>query len=238
MSEKRRALKFAAVMCITSCLLLTGAFSMLKERQDKNIETDKEKNILKSVGLIKTDVSYSSEMINSLFKKNIKKVWITPSGKIIYKNMDNLNLLTIYIYLKNDIIESYVIPIDTKGLWGKILGYLAINNDGSTISGFTVYSHAETPGLGGEIERKWFQDNFVGKKIVNKDNNFVSISVAKGVTGSYSDEKKKNYVDGISGATLTGKYLSKGLKATLYKYEKVSVRFRYKHIKKNNKNKS
>jgi Na+-transporting NADH:ubiquinone oxidoreductase subunit NqrC len=33
-------------------------------------------------------------------------------------------------------------------------------------------------------------------------------------------------VDGISGATLTGKFLTRGLKDTLKKYEHVSIKFR------------
>ena len=39
-------------------------------------------------------------------------------------------------------------------------------------------------------------------------------------------ERQANYVDGISGATLTGKYLSSGLKTILTRYEPVAVRFR------------
>jgi Na+-transporting NADH:ubiquinone oxidoreductase subunit C len=132
-------------------------------------------------------------------------------------------------------VEAYIIPIDSRGLWGRILGYLAIKDDGSTISGFTVYKHSETPGLGGEIEQNWFQKNFVGKKIVNLQGNFVSIRIAKGaVDDIISKEKQLNYVDGISGATLTGKFLSEGLQDILRDYEPVSVRFRKNQMRKIN----
>ncbi len=43
-------------------------------------------------------------------------------------------------------------------------------------------------------------------------------------------ELQEHYVDGISGATLTGKYLSQGLEATLIKYEPVSIFFRQKKL--------
>jgi Na+-transporting NADH:ubiquinone oxidoreductase subunit C len=113
------------------------------------------------------------------------------------------------------------------------MGYLAIESDGSTISGFTVYKHAETPGLGGEIEKDWFQKNFVGKKIVDQNGDFVSVSIAKGkVSDSIPKEQQANFVDGISGATLTGKYLSAGVKQILEDYEPVSIRFRKNRMKK------
>ena len=41
----------------------------------------------------------------------------------------------------------------------------AIEPDGITAKGITFYAHKETPGLGGEVDKAWFQDNFIGKKI-------------------------------------------------------------------------
>ena len=113
------------------------------------------------------------------------------------------------------------------------MGYLAIQDDGSTISGFTVYKHSETPGLGGEIEKNWFQKNFIGKKIVDQAGDFVSISVAKGkVADRITKDQQSNFVDGISGATLTGKYLTAGVKEILKSYEPVSIRFRKNQVEK------
>jgi Na+-transporting NADH:ubiquinone oxidoreductase subunit C len=43
-------------------------------------------------------------------------------------------------------------------------GFMAIEADLNTVKGLTFYAHGETPGLGAEIEKDWFQDNFVGKK--------------------------------------------------------------------------
>lgn len=109
---------------------------------------------------------------------------------------------------------------------------MAIKNDGATISGFTVYSHQETPGLGGEIEKKWFQKNFEGKKILDDQGNFVSIAIAKGsVKERVPESRQNNFVDGISGASMTGKFLSAGLKQTLTEYEPFSKRFRKNEIK-------
>ena len=100
------------------------------------------------------------------------------------------------------------------------------------MSGFTVYQHSETPGLGGEIEKSWFQTNFKGKRIVDQGGSFVSIGIAKpSVTAGMSAAEKANYVDGISGATLTGHFLSAGLKEILSEYEPVSIRFRSKEMR-------
>ena len=101
-----------------------------------------------------------------------------------------------------------------------------------SVSGFTVYSHQETPGLGGEIEKNWFQKNFEGKTILDDQGNFVSVTIAKGaVKGQIPESRQKNFVDGISGATMTGKFLSGGLKETLNQYEPLSERFRKNEIK-------
>jgi Na+-transporting NADH:ubiquinone oxidoreductase subunit C len=81
--------------------------------------------------------------------------------------------------------------------------------------------------LGGEIESRWFRQNFEGKKIVDASGDFVSIQIAKaGMVDTLPAERRINYVDGISGATLTGKFLNEGMKETLKRYEPVAIQFR------------
>ncbi len=223
---------FAVSLCAVCSILLTAASSGLKARQERNIDIDRQKNILKSVGLIDEDRRYRPEDIETRFTESIRLLHVDDEGRLSPEQAQDRGLLPIYVFEKSGSIESYIIPIESRGLWGRIFGYMAIEKDGSTISGFTVYKHAETPGLGGEIEKKWFQKNFVGKKIVNQDREFVSISIAKGVVkGKIPEDAAPNYVDGISGATLTGKYLSAGLKDTLESYEPVSIRFRQDRVR-------
>lgn len=227
MSDSLKTLLFAVMLCLACSMLLTAAAMGLKGYQQKNIALDKQKNILKSIGLIDPQRKYSPEGIEKLYHENIRSFWVDSAGRIVGEQEKTEKDLPVYLYLKENLIKAYIVPIDSRGLWGRILGYLAIDNDGSTISGFTVYKHAETPGLGGEIEQNWFQKNFVGKKIVNQQGDFVSIKIAKGsVSDLVSQEKRLNYVDGISGATLTGKFLSESLKDILLDYEPVSIRFR------------
>ncbi|HIJ56497.1 MAG TPA: FMN-binding protein [Deltaproteobacteria bacterium] len=233
MSKNIHTVVFAVILCCVISVLLTAASTGLQRFQEKNVILDRQKNILKSVGLMAEDRMYAPEAIEKLYQRSIQAVWADPSGKIIERPTSGEQDVPVYLYTSDDTIEAYVIPINSRGLWGRIMGYLAIKRDGSTISGFTVYKHSETPGLGGEIEKNWFQKNFVGKKIVDQEGNFVSISIAK---GKISDRIPKNqqihYVDGISGATLTGKYLTAGVKQILESYEPVSIRFRKNLIKK------
>ncbi len=199
MSNRLQSILFAAILCFVCSAILTTASTGLQRFQQQNMRIDRHRNILMSVGLVKADQAPRRSENN----------------------------LPLYIYEKDNQIEAYIVPINSRGLWGRIQGYLAIGNDGSTISGFTVYKHSETPGLGGEIEKAWFQKNWVGKKIVDRDGEFVSVSIAKGtVEDTIPPQKQSNYVDGISGATLTGRYLTAGLREVLEDYEPVLIRFR------------
>ena len=232
MSSYLKSIMFAVVVTLICGSLLTLASTGLKEYQLKNIAIDKQKNILKSVGLVHEKTPLSPGTIDKLYAENIKQVWVDPSGDIIPEQNKTQDDLPVYLYVIQNHIHSYIIPVDSRGLWGKILGYLAIENDGVTVSGFTVYSHSETPGLGGEIEKDWFQKNFSGKKILDDRGNFVSVTIAKGlVKDKVHDTRQKNFVDGISGATLTGKFLSAGLKQSLMQYEPFSQKLRNDQIK-------
>ena len=232
MSNHLKSIIFAAVLSIVCGSLLTLASTGLKQYQLKNIAIDKQKNILKSVGLIDDKKSLSPDTIVRLYTDNIKQMWIDFEGKIVLDHKKSENDLPVYLHVKQGDIKSYILPVDSRGLWGRILGYLAIKSDGITVSGFTVYSHSETPGLGGEIEKGWFQKNFAGKKILDDERNLVSVTIAKGkVKERISNSRQKNFVDGISGATLTGKFLSAGLKRTLIEYEPLSEKFRKNEIK-------
>lgn len=233
MSDRLKSVVFALVLCTVISILLTAASTGLQRFQEKNVILDRQKNILKSVGLISESRKYTPGAIEKMYESSIQAVWADPSGKIIKKPVSGEQDLPVYIYTKEEAIKAYVVPINSRGLWGRIMGYLALESDGSTISGFTVYKHSETPGLGGEIEKNWFQKNFVGKKIIDQEGGFVSISIAKGkVADRIPKGQQINYVDGISGATLTGKYLTAGVKQILKSYEPVSIRFRKNQMKK------
>jgi len=227
-NSKTNVILFALVLSLICSLLITLAAVGLKGFQIANIELDKKVNILKAADLI-GNKKPAKEKINKLYDTHIKAVMVDDQGKIL--ETYDPNSLNFYVFEENGVIKGYILPINTRGLWGKIHGYLAFENDGQTVSGFSVFSHSETPGLGGEIESAWFQKNFKGKKILNGQNKFVSVGIAKGKAANLSEDKQAHYVDGISGATLTGRFLSEGIKQTLIKYDSVSITFRHRQIK-------
>lgn len=90
-----------------------------------------------------------------------------------------------------------IFPVRGYGLWSTLRGYLALSTeDYNTIVGITFYEHAETPGLGGEVDNDDWKNQWRGKKLFN-DEGVPSIQLAK--TSSASEYQ----VDALSGATLT-----------------------------------
>jgi len=97
-------------------------------------------------------------------------------------------------------IQKYVFPIRGKGLWSILKGFVAVENDFQTIAGLTYYEHAETPGLGGEVDNPNWKEKWIGKAIYDEQGE-VAIEVIKG--SASADEKFA--VDGLSGATITSR---------------------------------
>ena len=227
MSDAMKSLLFAAVIGVVCSLLLTAASSGLKAFQQENALVDRQRNVLKSVGALDPERRYRSDEIKGLFASAIKDIRVDANGQVLGADAASASGLPLFLYLRDGQVQSYIVPVDSRGLWGRIYGYLAIETDGRTVTGFSVYQHVETPGLGGEIEKPWFQQNFVGKQIADAQGNLTSVGIAKGkVAEVIAPERQENYVDGISGATMTGRYLSEGLKDILETYEPVSRRFR------------
>jgi Na+-transporting NADH:ubiquinone oxidoreductase subunit C len=227
-----KSIVFSVILCVVCSILLTAASTGLQSYQQRNIAVDRQKNILLALGILAEGESADAARIETLYRDNVKNLYVDHNGRIVPRGEHTAGNLPLYTYIRDDTIQAYAVPIDTRGLWGQIHGYLAIENDGVTIRGFTVYKHSETPGLGGEIESRWFRKNFTGKKIVDQSGKFVSIGIAKGkVAEMVPDPRKPNYVDGISGATMTGKFLSAGLKEILRDYEPVAIEFRHKQTR-------
>lgn len=103
-------------------------------------------------------------------------------------------------------------------MWSTLYGYLALESDGKTVKGITFYKHGETPGLGGEVEKKWFTNNYKQKKIVDENGVLVSIQAMKGKADPSSADFYHE-VDGVSGATMTTKGLNLFLKENLQNYD-------------------
>lgn len=224
MSDQLKSIAFTVAIALVCSLLLTGAATGLKDRKLRNVAVDRQKNILKSVGLLDYDRQATVAQIERLYQDKIRCYAMDGTGRIVGGDSD---AIPVCFYVKDAQPAAYILPVVSRGLWGRIRGYMAIEKDGKTVAGFSVYSHNETPGLGGEIEKPWFQENFVGKRIVDEAGEFAAVGIAKGkVADAIAADRQANYVDGISGATLTGKFLTGGLKEILLDYEPLSEQFR------------
>ncbi|MBT5856625.1 NADH:ubiquinone reductase (Na(+)-transporting) subunit C [bacterium] len=225
MSSKQKTFGFAFALCIIASFLLTFAATSLKVRQDANITADKQKNILKSLGLLDASRKQTAQEISALYKLNVRDLTVDSNGKLHKESGEGL--LPVHLYVVDNQVVTYAIPIAGPGLWSTLYGYFALKGDGRTAVGITFYQHGETPGLGAECEQPWFQNNFIGKQIIDLKGAFVSIDIVKGkVVDKVIPQKRQSAVDGISGATVTSKGISIFLKADLKKYEPFSQRLR------------
>ena len=150
MREDTKTLVFAAAVCVTCSLLLSGTAAGLRNRQQANEEFDVKRNIVKAFGI---DIKKMKRAeILALYKEHITE----EKGKLpLYAWTDEGRTSP----------SKYAFPISGKGLWSMLYGYLSLEADLETIAGISFYKHGETPGLGAEIEKEWFQKQFVGKKL-------------------------------------------------------------------------
>ena len=100
--------------------------------------------------------------------------------------------------------KYFIIPLRGSGLWDAIWGYVALEEDMSTIKGIVFDHKGETAGLGAEITQQWFQDRFIGEKVFNSSSKLVGINVSKSNNDPKNLDKDDHEVDAISGATITG----------------------------------
>lgn len=104
----------------------------------------------------------------------------------------------VYLLKKGGVLDKVILPIHGYGLWSTLYGFIALDGDLTTVSGIGFYSHAETPGLGGEVDNPKWKAIWHGKKAYSQSGE-LAIEVIKG----HAAKGDKYKVDGLSGATLT-----------------------------------
>ncbi len=198
---------YATLMVVVVAVVLAFASSLLKERQQRNIEIERKEMILRSVHLAAEGTALSKDKagyIEAEYARYIKDSVITENGKELPINICS--------------IESgerfYIIPLKGVGLWGPVWGYISLRDDMNTIYGAVFDHKSETPGLGAEITTPAFYKQFENKQIFDKDGNFVSVQVVKGLQQQGSLHK----VDAISGGTITSKAVEEMLLKNLGDY--------------------
>ncbi len=215
----------AAITVVCGGLLAFAAVS-LKDKQDANIAMEQKENILSSVLILKEEDSIDSIYLKKVrgfvidFDGNIKDGLKPEQVKVAveYKKAPKERLLPVYEF-RNDSnkVEYAVMPVYGYGLWNNIWGFVAVKSDFNTVQGVKFQHAGETPGLGARIESEEVQERFKGKSIF-ENGSLASIIMQKGEGNDYSSNPHK--VDGMSGATLTGKGVNNMLKDYLACYEK------------------
>lgn len=210
---------FSLVMVTIVAVLLSFVATQLKPRQQLNEEIEKKQDVLRSVGKAELlgEVDDKNSYIEQQFGEFITRSYVVDfEGNLLETDAFEITLkleeeirkpreersYPIFVYEKESGEVKYVVPVRGKGLWGPIWGYIALDQDMSTIYGAVFDHQGETPGLGAEINTGWFQEPFEGKTIFDGDE-FVSIEVVKGG----ADPDAPHQVDGISGGTITSKGL-------------------------------
>ncbi|MGB8705745.1 MAG: Na(+)-translocating NADH-quinone reductase subunit C [Gillisia sp.] len=211
---------FAVILVVLVASLLAFAATSLQPLQNGNVRKEKMQNILATIGIDSVEqngqkVPLTRDLAKQYFDKYItKQVAIRQDGSVdnsvdafsvdLAKELKKPVDKQIYpLYEANvDGKTYYIVPLRGKGLWDAIWGYISLKDDINTVKGAVFDHKGETPGLGAEITKAWFQQRFTDEKIFDQGGNLVGVSVVKGSAGN--SNKTDNRVDGISGATLTG----------------------------------
>lgn len=204
---------YSAIMVILVSVGLALTSQALKEKQDRNVDLDTMRQILRSLSL---DVDPTLETSEGLYNDLIKEAYLVDAtGNIVAGSegnattdpaflaaLDLSNLSTMEGYpvfvAEIDGQKKYVLGMYGAGLWGSIWGYISLDDDASTVYGINLDHASETPGLGAEIAQTPFREQFEGKEIY-KNGELKSIAVVK----PNAKVEEMDRVDGISGGTLT-----------------------------------
>ena len=220
----KKTIFVAAALCLVCSILVSTSAVMFKPLQQANKEADIKKNILAVSGLLTEEAD-----VTSLFEQFEVKLVDLETGE--YSDIDpatydqrkasgdpeqnvtlsseqdiasigrRAKLAKIYLLKDGNKIKQAVLPVHGYGLWSTLYGFISFEGDFNTIGGLQFYAHAETPGLGGEVDNPRWRKQWQGKKAFN-DNGDLKIEVIRGhVDFKMADAVHK--VDGLSGATLT-----------------------------------
>ena len=126
-------------------------------------------------------------------------------------SMKRREKFSLVYYIDSGETPVAIFPVRGYGLWSTLYAYIALDaNDYNTIVGITFYEHAETPGLGGEVDNEAWKESWRGKKLFN-DGTLISLQrgggggeAADADSGSGTAKDAGKDKDAKSGATDTG----------------------------------
>ena len=224
-----RTLVVALLVCLVCSVFVAGAAVALRPIQTENRLLDKQRSILSIAGL--GDSSMSGAEVQQVFEERIEARLVDlETGKfsdaqdpitfdplaaskdpqlskalVGQEDIASINrrerYSTVYIVEQDGQLDTLIIPVRGYGLWSTLHGFIAVKGDLNTVAGFGFYEHAETPGLGGEVDNPKWRKQWLGKNLFN-DKDEVVIHVVKGNVDP-SSPQAIHQIDGLAGATLT-----------------------------------
>jgi len=221
-----RTLLIAFILCIVCSLIVATTSVLLKPRQVAAKENDRNINILQIGGLYDASQSVPEQMqqvtarvidfTTGKFTDAMTVAQVIDPKKLardeskvtrlgeqdVAKIIRRENYGVVYVVEKDGQLDRIILPIRGYGLWSTLWGFVALEPDLNTVIGLGYYQHAETPGLGGEVDNPKWKALWRGKQLFDGD--YVSIKVMKGEVDP-ADPEIHHKVDGLSGATLTAR---------------------------------
>lgn len=220
---------FAAAICLLCGIAVASSAVALREKQETNKLLDRKSKVLEAAGLL-PEGNVPPATITQLYEENVipkvvllktgdeatdidpatfdlqqamkdpEKSAKTPANPAQVARIPQHSLL--FEIQKDGVTETLVLPVEGKGLWSTLYGYMALSADTETVKGLIFYQHGETPGLGGEVDNPRWRARWVGRKAFD-ENHEPALEVIKGSAGSV--EADPHRVDGLSGATITAR---------------------------------
>ena len=217
-------------LSLVCSVLVSSAAVVLKPMQDRNVELARKARILEVAGLLEP-----GRPIEELFERVEARLVELDSGtfterfqveefdqQIAARNPELSQALQpwedvagirrrahyapVYLVRSEQGLDKIILPVHGYGLWSTMFGFLALSGDAQEVRGLVFYQHAETPGLGGEIDNPRWRERWVGRNVFDPDGE-VQLRVVRGAVDPASPLADWS-VDGISGATLTSEGVS------------------------------
>lgn len=218
-----KTLFVAVALCLFASMVVSVAAVSLRPVQEANRLNDKRINILQVAGRYE-----AGEDVAEAFKAFEPKVLELKSGTFSDKfdaadfddraaaddpaisralSADPASIgrqsqfKTVYL-LRDDAgaLDKVVLPVHGYGLWSTLYGFIALEANGNDIYGLQFYEHAETPGLGAEVDNPRWKALWRGKRLRDETGD-LHIRVAKTAPAAGKDF----HVDALAGATLTSR---------------------------------
>lgn len=215
-------------LCVVCAVVVSASAVMLRPLQAVNQALDRKENILAAAGLLEPGVSVEQQfervetrlvdLDSGRFSDAIDPADYdqrkasrdpalserVPPEQDIAKIQRRVKYAEVYLVRdEQGRLDKLILPIKGYGLWSTLHGFIALENDLNTVAGIGFYEHAETPGLGGEVDNPRWKALWHGKKVYGEQGE-VALRVIKGQVDT-TRPASVYQVDGLSGATLTSR---------------------------------